>query len=159
MKKKMREVIFLDIDGVLNCCTTRNRHRGMIFVDDDKIELLSKIVDATDAKIVLTSTWRLGQLHPDNACFLTDFIHLRDALGQHSVFIADVTQDLGNRGQEISEWIESHEIGNFVILDDEIDMIENFPLCRNHIVETSFLEGLTPELAEQAIEILRGGLE
>ena len=61
---KMR-AIFLDIDGVLNCRTSRSYCHddecGLITgIDSDKVKRLAKTVEATNAKIVLSSDWRVG---------------------------------------------------------------------------------------------------
>jgi hypothetical protein len=56
------KAIFLDIDGVLNTMYTEGRVTGsklIIGIEDRFVELLKQIVDATDAVIVLTSTWKL----------------------------------------------------------------------------------------------------
>ena len=53
------KVIFLDIDGVLNCGTTTELTKtGDRFVENKFIERLKKIVDETGAKVVLSSDWR-----------------------------------------------------------------------------------------------------
>ena len=53
------KVVFLDIDGVLNDDTTPSRTKSrLIFVDREKLLRLKRIVAATGAKIVLSSTWR-----------------------------------------------------------------------------------------------------
>ena len=52
-----KKIIFLDIDGVLNTAFTRKRNEH---IDDFRVKLLSDIVQQTNAKIVLTSTWRFG---------------------------------------------------------------------------------------------------
>ena len=52
------KVIFLDIDGVLNCSTTKDLCEFYTGIEDKKVAILKQIVDATDAKIVLISTWR-----------------------------------------------------------------------------------------------------
>lgn len=54
------KVIFLDIDGVLNS-RTYDRKRNwneQTDIDETRLPLIKEIVDATDAKIVLSSTWR-----------------------------------------------------------------------------------------------------
>ena len=51
-------VIFLDVDGVLNNAYTTDRIKGYIGIDDNKVRLLKQIVDYFDAKIILSSTWR-----------------------------------------------------------------------------------------------------
>lgn len=46
------KIIFLDIDGVVST------HRCQWKLDPEKMELIKRICDATDAKIVVTSSWR-----------------------------------------------------------------------------------------------------
>ena len=63
------KVIFLDIDGVLN---TEDTFRKMIDgfldieIDEFRVEYLKKIVDATDAKIVLSSSWKIFFVKKNN---------------------------------------------------------------------------------------------
>lgn len=54
------KVIFLDIDGVLNCVTSKSYCGMYVGVDADKIRRLARIVEETGAKIVLSSDWRDG---------------------------------------------------------------------------------------------------
>ena len=64
------KIIFLDIDGVLNCVTTKERIPGsklLLGMEDIKIRYLKEIVDRTDAKIVLTSTWKVDWFKDDKA--------------------------------------------------------------------------------------------
>ena len=52
------KIIFLDIDGVLTHTDYLNwqtRH-----IDPERVRFLAKIVELTDAQIVLTSTWKDG---------------------------------------------------------------------------------------------------
>lgn len=51
-------VIFLDIDGVLTTYSYHNPDTNNI--NPDKVQFLSQIVKRTGAKIVLTSTWKMG---------------------------------------------------------------------------------------------------
>ena len=48
---EVRRLIFLDIDGVI-CCN----NEGVL--EQSKLELLRQVVDATGAKIVLSTDWR-----------------------------------------------------------------------------------------------------
>ena len=52
------KIILLDIDGVLNEEKSRSRCLGYKGIDDKKVENLANIVKATNAKIVLISTWK-----------------------------------------------------------------------------------------------------
>lgn len=51
-------VIFLDIDGELTYTGYRNEKTQDI--DLEKVALLKEIVETTDAKIVLSSSWKCG---------------------------------------------------------------------------------------------------
>lgn len=68
------KIIFLDIDGVLNSKKFyERRHRchekGIPFavnwpfsdIDPDSVDILNKVIKATNARIVMSSTWRLGE--------------------------------------------------------------------------------------------------
>lgn len=58
-------IIFLDIDGVLNDRKTRSQSPdGFTFVDTPKIRRLKRIIDTTDAKVVLSSDWRYDRDDP-----------------------------------------------------------------------------------------------
>ena len=52
------KVIFLDVDGVLNCNKSKSRCNLCVGIDADKIKRLKEIIDETGAYIVLTSTWK-----------------------------------------------------------------------------------------------------
>ena len=52
------KVIFLDVDGFLNCHSTKDSCGGYIGIDDKKVALLKEIVDATGAIIILVSSWK-----------------------------------------------------------------------------------------------------
>ena len=72
------KIIFLDVDGVLNSNITRRRTTdGFIFVSGRHIKNLKRIIDATGAKVVLSSSWRMGRDDPSRN---GDFLELRDEL-------------------------------------------------------------------------------
>ena len=52
------KLIFLDVDGVLNCAASFTRRGNPFPIDDNKVDLLAQIVEATGAELVLSSTWR-----------------------------------------------------------------------------------------------------
>ena len=53
------KVLFLDIDGVVNCMTTRQLHRGFIGIDPRLALIVENIVRAVPGlKVVLSSSWR-----------------------------------------------------------------------------------------------------
>jgi hypothetical protein len=53
------KVIFLDIDGVLNCDRTPNPRKFPYVVDRRLLARLKKLLKRTRAKVVLSSSWRL----------------------------------------------------------------------------------------------------
>lgn len=66
-------VIFLDIDGELTYAGYSNEETHNI--DSEKVVLLKEIVDATDAKIVLSSSWKCGydRMTGEKKDLLSDF--------------------------------------------------------------------------------------
>ena len=52
------EVIFLDIDGVLNCKATVNPRDFPYIVDKKLLGRLRRLLERSKAKVVLSSTWR-----------------------------------------------------------------------------------------------------
>ena len=135
------KVIFLDIDGVLNCASTVERCGGPFFVEDRKLAMLSSIVKTTGAKCVLSSTWRGGWLGGNN--FVSAFPEVRglfDKFNEFGIECIDKTGYSTSRGNEIKLWLNEHpEVTDFVILDDDNDMGE----LEDHLVKTSWAAGLT----------------
>ena len=51
-------IIFLDIDGVLNCSSTKNPRKLPYVVDRKLLKRFTRLLQRTKAKVVLSSTWR-----------------------------------------------------------------------------------------------------
>ena len=139
------KVIFLDIDGVLN--NARSNEESLTFpsIDEDNLQHLKRTIDATNASIVLTSTWK--EDYQDNDA-IRSFIN-------EKVPVFDTTHDkILNRGKGILNYLSAHrDVEGFVVLDDEAyDFVE----CGlvDHCVKTSYGCGLTEMDAERAIRIL-----
>ena len=160
------KVIFLDIDGVLNSQKyfIENHQDNLIYhkvynsntiedklklqildIDLEKLELIMKIVYETDAKIVISSSWRKLRIWP----------LLEDYLISKGLPIIDVTPKLNDRGEEIRTYLKEHsKIDTFIILDDEV--FKDFYELENYLIKTDFYdEGLTEEDANEAIKILK----
>lgn len=158
-------VIFLDIDGVLNSREFfRNRPltQGLNEIDEEKVKLLQQIVQATNAKIVLTSTWRIY----DKADKV--YQHLVDTLAKYDLSIFDCTPWINeDRPHEIAVWLsmwnalrDVHEhIFGFVSLDDDFTDKQYAKYGMQHqLIKTTFYGehgGLQPEHVQQAIDILK----
>ena len=149
-------IIFCDVDGVLNEDITPTRTKSrVIFIDEEKLLRLKRIVDATGAKIVLSSTWRYDR---DDPRLNGDFLELQEAF--HNVgldFYSFTPVDaIGiRRGMEIKAWLGVHtEMDRYIILDDELFDFEERGLLP-HLIKTDFAYGgLTEELAQEAIDLL-----
>lgn len=130
-------VLFLDVDGVLN-----SHDDPEDFVDAQKIILLKKIVDATDAKIVLSSTWRHSK-----------FDLIKCVLFSHKLEIYDITscRFTSTRPQEINWWVVANKrkIKRFAILDDH--PWSKYDRNGRHLFQTNSFVGLTEEIVEKVI--------
>lgn len=134
------KVLFLDIDGVLNCrdCLT---HRDSIGASH--VEILNKVLVLTGAEVVISSTWRIINTIPQIQKFL-------DMAGfGYSILSTTPTNGKG-RGDEIWEWLSEHPARKFAIVDDDSDMGHLMPF----LVKTKFDTGLTDKEAEELIEML-----
>lgn len=149
------KVIFLDIDGVVNCYDTKERAPSKVIgVEQRLIAHIKEIVDATGAKLVLSSTWR-----KDWAFDLLDGIdwrYLRDEFAKQDLYFMDYTPSRrdSHRGEEIKEWLEStgYDVESYVVIDDE--MFDIWDLHDGHMVQTSAMTGIKPGAVKMAIEIL-----
>ena len=175
------KIIFLDVDGVLNCSDFyKNRWERLQANGETRdypydefspecVARLNKVTDATGAKIVVSSTWRLGRT-------VEELQNLFKEVGITGEVI-DKTCHMGGakgytipRGCEIDHWLderkfqrinwslkvqmeyaEKSEVDNYVIFDDDSDMLYN---QREHFIKTSQKTGLDDSDVERAIELL-----
>lgn len=169
------KIIFLDIDGVLNSneyynsLSNEEKHGYEYDIDIEKVKLLKEIVDATDAEIVLSSTWRMLR-EIDEEPALPMFTYLENVLKQYGMEIKDYTPVISNnRPLEIKTYlygldleIENNNLEtiNFISLDDDFTEKEYKEVgLIGCLIQTSYWRspgGLQPEHVEQAIKILNG---
>lgn len=151
-----RAIVFLDIDGVLNSqawLDGLNRRVEIVGVWDEEwaeqldpacVERLSRIVAATGAAVVVSSSWR--EVMPVSQVA----VHLRTRGFTGDVI--DRTPTTGYRGEEIRAWLSTHAmVDRYVVLDD--DPRAGGP---DRHVKTMWAVGLTDADVERAISILRG---
>lgn len=167
------KVIFLDIDGVLNSIQFRKKlykkykdtGKWDIDIDSNQVKMLKEIIDKSggsdEVKVVLSSSWRKhfaevnGKMYPkDNTG--KDCV---SAFSKHDIVLYSRTGDSkdGNRGKEITEWIDTHNnlnITHYLVIDDEIlDILEYIP--RNYTIKTDYnLGGIDDTHVRTAIHIL-----
>lgn len=149
-------IIFLDIDGVLNCRTTQDRidNTNIVGIESNKVKLLSTIVNETNSTIILTSTWKFDWDKNKNPNYIGDYLDKK--LYEYELIITDKTIDYSyDRGTGIHKYLNEHSnIDNYVILDDSL--FEDYDnILLEHLVLTDFRIGLIEEDVLKAIEILK----
>ena len=177
------KIIFLDIDGVLNVISQGHDEYGSIF-HSHFVDNLKHIIDQTNAKIVISSSWRKNGLiamqemwkHrnlPGEVIDVTPSLYLQkggsiqfwnDKLSQHPT--PKIHGYSIPRGCEIEYWINNEEFNHdgklkYVILDDDTDMLlsqmDKFVQCSGNDDHEDCIDigyGLTKINAEKAIRIL-----
>lgn len=163
----MRNIIFLDIDGVFNCELFYNSKQFQDYLDSEKgresekIEKLkfhssqickqrlgwfNQLCDETNSDVVLSSSWRNGGT-------IEELQEMFDYAGGTFKLI-DKTGNCRcrTRGCEIKEWLEEnitmethgcyyYDFYKYAIIDDDSDMLLN---QYNHFFQTDNYSGLTP---------------
>lgn len=167
------KVLFADIDGVLNTeqfQIERVKKFGKMECQDyyfqpSCMRHLKRIIDETQCKIVISSTWRKSdeRIGAIKTNFVIYNINPNIIIGITPDFFysINVKDEDGNnicRGSEIKSWIKSndginHNIESIVIIDDDSDMGD----LKDRLVQTSWKTGLTRKLADKAIRMLNRG--
>lgn len=158
--KEMKKVIFLDFDGVLNSheFMARVPQRGICGLDPLAVQRLNVLIRSTQAKVVVSSTWRLNRTREALQRILDQVGFQGSVLGMtpESIRIPESSLYQGQRrGFEIQWWLDNADrfgvnVGSYVIIDDDSDMVHLLP----RLVKTQFEIGLTEANVEQAIEML-----
>lgn len=151
----MTKIIFLDFDGALNT----EHYQGLLqyqgkpwqdeygaFFDPKAVKQLKRIIDATDADIVVESSWKYLGLDA-----MKELWKVRNLPGT----IIDITPSLlgKNKGVEIASWLSKYAKQDirYVIIDDEYVILDSqLP----HFILTNPYEGITEEQANRAISML-----
>ena len=135
------KVIFLDVDGVLNCKKTANPRKLPYVVDRRLLARFKRLLDRTGAKVVLSSTWRY------------DPAGLFSAKHWGIPFIG-ITPDMPKRPRrdEIRAWLKKHpKVTRFAVIDDEDDELDELPLF-----QPSAATGLTDKIVRGVVKYLDG---
>lgn len=149
------KVIFLDVDGVLNDNFGVRSTEGSFY--KDMMEQLRLLVQNTQAKIVLHSSWGFcpKMEHEVESALYNYGLRLYDNVYRINKELFRSTEELNKYDRDwfIQDWLKYHpEVTNYVVLDDW-DISEQFP---DHFVHT-FREppfGLTEKVRLQAEAIL-----
>ena len=159
------KLLFLDVDGVLNYDMCDARVGVYYGVMPEKVKLLKQIIDATGAKIVLSSTWRrdiiVGMpLEVQTDPFAIELMSKLQAEGLRIYDMTSVEEKDSRRKAQIEELIHEYRrsgqpVSHWVVLDD--DMFDGFddPDFSPHVVFTNYFDnGLTEKEVAEAIAIL-----
>lgn len=156
----MDKFIFLDIDGVLNTANYQTWRQlwgkdisdlhGHLFAPSP-VRNLRRLIKWTNAKIVLSSSWRMDGLEtmrqmwnernmPGEIYDITPYVNARE-------------YPIGTRGVEIRKWLEEYggENYKFVIIDDIEDFLDE---QQTNVIMTNYRRGLTLLKTMKAIIIL-----
>lgn len=152
-------VVFLDIDGVLNSLdsTLAFREAESFWpkrresLDPVSVGLLQHLCEETDAKIVVSSTWRKLFLE-------REFIDIFALYGWENFPIIGATTSeqvvAGSwaRGHEIQHWLNNNPWDNYLILDDDSDMLEE---QSEHFIHVSNINGFRSQHYCKALRIFK----
>lgn len=161
------KVIFLDIDGVMNYensylrketyykpLDNDNSTRYQTFGIDAK-NLINKLILETNAKVVISSSWRLGGEE-----YIKDVWKSEKMVGEIIGITPALSHIIKNytlaRGCEIDYYLENNQnIDTYVIIDDDEDMLlkqkDNFV----HVEQSpDNMEGFNEDCYNKALKIL-----
>lgn len=132
--------IFLDIDGVLNDVETKEvSYDGYCGIDDKYVELLSKLVQKYNGKLVLTSDWKKDWNKEFELCE-SDGLYINDKLDSYGLVLEDKTFDKRGilyRGEGICDWLKENNITEpYIILDDNTFDFADLDLIRPYFIRT-----------------------
>lgn len=161
-------IIFLDVDGVLNSMAyfEQNKGKGRIEISDYHLQMLAKIYHTCNAKIVLSSSWRELDDESDIHVYWM-YEYLINELARYDMKIISKTPVIDmNRPLEIKTWLDNRidkDNIRFVSLDDDFskDKYDVYGIGE-YLVKTEFFckdiskGGLQQEHVDKAIEILGG---
>lgn len=157
------KIIFLDFDGVLNSdeyfesSTYWNDYHAIgasyTKLDPSRIDLLNKLVKKSEAKVVVSSAWRIGNDIEELNFILKNRGAKFEIVDRTPIRAYDPgSLSAPPRGTEIQEYINSICIKpeGIVILDDYADMVHLVP----YLVQTDSRTGLTEKDVTRALKIL-----
>ena len=170
MNMMHKKILFLDFDGVLNTEFYQDlllsqgkpwQDEHGAFFDPETVKQLERIIDATQASIVIESSWKYLGLKA-----MQDMWHARQLPGR----VTDITPFCASdswlqatglnkfdfahcKGIEIASWLFDHATAEarYVIIDDEYVILDSqLP----QFIMTNPFDGISEEVANRAIAIL-----
>ena len=117
------------------------------FFDPRAVRQLKRVIDTTDADIVVESSWKYLGLEA-----MQELWRVRNLPGR----VIDITPSLtdnASKGEEIAAWLSEYAMldARYVIIEDEYVVLDSqIP----YLIWTNPYEGLTEEQADRAMLIL-----
>lgn len=141
------DVLFLDVDGVLNWDDLRRGSPSCDVVSQEAIERIRDLCEKFDLSIIVSSTWRR---YPDLMEILEKGL-IKSCLRIWDTTPTDLDTCNRGRGVYISKWLENHgDVTSYIIIDDDIyDMQDH----KGHCIKTDDKEGFTEAKLKEAIEL------
>lgn len=166
-------IIFLDVDGVLNCqlfYTERHKKRKgkfpkrqskMAYYKDnicsERLSWLNGLCEEVKAKVVISSSWRHGKT-------VKELRAIFKYVGATFEIIDKTPNTNCERGTEISKWLSeniqpenagchSFDFHRYAIIDDDSDMLWN---QRFNFFQTDNYSGLTPNTCYKIKRFMTG---
>lgn len=146
---KIKRVLFLDIDGVLNNHNYDKIARSCV-IKPIYVARLNEVISRTDCSIVVSSAWRYMVLSMEMT--LKGFEYLLRTHGVHCAnrvvghLAPDRNQDDPNdRAKLVYQWLLDHEVDSAVVVDD-LDLQCSIPFVR-----TDGAVGLTDQNVEEIV--------
>lgn len=144
----MKHIIFLDFDGVITSesytrqCIFEYKQEnlfGLDWFDPNCVNILKQIIEKTDAKIIVSSSWReLG---------IVKLQYLWQKLNMPGEVIDTAPIWVLTKREAILQWLKDNSCYSYVIIDDEDLKLE-------HQYKTNTRTGLTEKDAAEIINIL-----
>ncbi len=154
------KILFLDFDGVLNSkawIKTPDKYLKSP-IEPCKMNLLKRIISETNAKIVLTTSWRefwqFDKKHTNKTGEYIDKIFERYGL---SVFSKTPDISFFERDKEVDFWLKDHysqNVKSFCVLDDVEELFQNNLVIKKHLILTNPNEGISENDVSKAIKML-----
>ena len=136
------DLIFLDFDGVITTLESGWEP------EPSRMDMIRTLCGMCGARIVITSSWRHGNLRDT-----------LQSLSGHDYTLGDMTAGVTDkhgpmRGDEIARYLDAHpEHGGYVIFDDDSDML---PCQLPRFIHTHTYTGLQVPDCLEAIRLLTG---
>lgn len=141
-------VIFLDLDGVINC---EADWVHPYTVRQECVGYLAVVVKALCAEVVLSSSWRTGWVRSGQCT--PQIESLKAAFAVNDIEISGRTPVLGSRSLEIKDYCFRHGVTDYLVLDDDLTLFKP----GDSVYKVNPKKGLTDSDVKSILKKCRGG--